>query len=535
MKRPLYHSQQPVKKNGQLTILNNCTMQQAGKICVIFLLAVSALPAFSQWSILSSGVTNTLRAPYFTSDNVGYIVGEPLAPAQAIILKTTDGGLTWASKTSGTTNALRAVHFTDANTGYAVGFTGTILKTTNAGETWTALTSGTTQALRSVYFSSPETGYAAGGLGVMLKTTNAGATWTTLTTGITADLINVRFANNDIGYAVSSTGTFTNGIIIKTINGGATWTTVYTNVHGLLGLAVVDANTVYAGGGNNQGVGGSSYIVKTTNGGTTWTQVYTGLANAAFRGAWFTSANRGCFVGDFGEMPVTKNGGSTWHSDSIQANGLLGVHFPSENIAYAVGALGTILKYSLPANCEKPGGQSVSDIAATAAVVEWDAVAGAVGYKITYHPAGSTEKLKKSSTSTSKKLINLLPETTYVWGVQTICSNSPTVSSLFVLGPNFTTPPLRLGEESDAAFEMEIFPNPAAESATVSFSLSDESQVVIRLMDMNGRVVQEIENATYPQGNHYAAFDNRNLSSGLYLVQLTTNENVTTRKLMIER
>jgi hypothetical protein len=132
MKRPFYKSQQLAKQKEQLTPLKNFAVQPVLKFLLLLLIAGYAMPAFSQWTLLNSGVTNTLRAPFFINADVGIIVGEPIAPDQAVILKTTDGGLTWASKVSGTTNALRGVQFIDNATGFAVGFTGTILKTIDA-------------------------------------------------------------------------------------------------------------------------------------------------------------------------------------------------------------------------------------------------------------------------------------------------------------------------------------------------------------------------------------------------------------------
>ncbi|MEO6167337.1 MAG: YCF48-related protein [Chitinophagales bacterium] len=505
------------------------------KLLLVVFAAVYCLPAFSQWSVLNSGVTNTLRSPFFTNSTTGYVVGEAIAPAEAIILKTTDGGNNWVSKPSGTLNALRGVHFIDDNTGIAVGFTGTILRTTNAGETWSLISSGTTEALRSVHFPSSTVGYIAGGLGTMLKTINGGTTWTAQTTNVAQDLINVRFVNNDIGYAVSSTGTFTNGIVIKTVNGGTTWTPVYTNANGLLGLAVINENIAYAGGGNNQGVGGSSYIVKTTDGGVTWNQVYTGLANGALRGAWFTSANKGWFVGDFGEMPATTNGGATWVNDSIQLNGLLGIHFPNGTVGYAVGAVGTILKYTTVTDCAKPTGLSVLSVTSSTAILQWDAVPGAVGYKIIYHPNGNPAGIKKPSTFNSKEITGLIPNTTYKWSVQTICSNGPVVASTFIIGPDFTTLPQRLSEELNLTTNMQVYPNPAADFATITFTLDNESPVNVRLVDLNGKVLLEIENAVYAEGSHQLSFNSNTLSTGLYLLQLTTSTNVVTKKFIVER
>lgn len=513
-----------------------CYQPLTRKILPLFLVAfVSQLPAMAQWSVLTSGVTNTLRAPYFTNSKTGYVVGEPIAPGQAVILKTTDGGTTWVSKVSGTTNALRAVHFIDDNTGFAVGFAGTILKTTNAGETWTSVASGTTQALRSVYFPSASVGYAAGGAGVMLKTTNGGTTWTSQNSTITQDLINVRFVNNDVGYAVSSTGTFTGGIVIKTINGGSTWSAVYTNNYGLLGLAVVNANTVYAGGGNNQGVGGSSYIVKTTDGGVTWTQVFTGLANAALRGAWFTSANKGWFVGDYGELPVTADGGATWQKDSIQLNGLLGIFFPNDKVGYAVGAGGTILKYTTGADCPKPTGLDVTSLTATSASLEWDAVPGAIGYKIIYHEDGNPLGVKKSASTNSKVITGLSPNTTYKWTLQTICSNPPLVASASVKGPDFTTLPQKISENEYAGTLLQVYPNPATNEVTISFDISEKNFVGVKVIDLNGRLLQEIQPAAYEGGNHQLSIDVSRYAQGVCFIQLHTDHEVVTSKILVQR
>lgn len=66
----------------------------------------------------------------------------------ALILRSTDGGLTWTIVHTNTSEVLTDVAFKDANTGYAVGFLfaprnspspSLIYKTTDAGQTWTQL------------------------------------------------------------------------------------------------------------------------------------------------------------------------------------------------------------------------------------------------------------------------------------------------------------------------------------------------------------------------------------------------------------
>jgi photosystem II stability/assembly factor-like uncharacterized protein len=534
MKNAYSFSKSPRKNEGSI-VLSNFLAQRIKTFLLVLCLAGIGMPAFSQWSVINSGTTETLRSPWFIDENTGVIVGEALLTGEAIILKTTNGGNTWETKASGTANALRGVQLLDDDLGYAVGFEGTILKTTNAGETWTTVSSGTTQALRSIHFPSHDTGYIAGGAGTMLKTTNAGATWTAQTTNVTQDLINVRFATNEIGFAVATTSTFTDGMVIRTENGGATWTSVYTNPMGLLGLAVPNASTIYAGGGNNQGTGGNSYIVRSTDGGDTWDEVYSGVPNGALRGAWFVTPAKGWFVGDLGELPGTNDGGNTWVNDSIQLNGLLGIHFPNEMVGYAVGAAGTILKYGVESACPQPTGLTVGKVNPTAAQLKWNAEADAIHYKVFYHPATMPELGKKPSSTNSVVLKNLMPNTKYKWAVQSICGVQPLVESPLVMGPDFTTPPMRFGEDASSSLQLEIYPNPASDNATISFSLDNESQVVLALLDVDGRMIKEIANAKYEEGIYQFSFNNKDIPSGVYLVQLTTNDELITKKLVIER
>jgi photosystem II stability/assembly factor-like uncharacterized protein len=315
----------------------------------LILLNCVLVSAFGQWTTLNSGVTNTLRSPYFINGHDGIVVGEAIAPDQAIILKTTDGGATWVSKISGTTNALRAVHFIDDNTGFAVGFVGTILKTADGGETWNVVPSGTFLALRSLDFPSHDTGYIAADSGHILKTIDAGNTWTMQSTGLVQSVVNIRFINNNVGYAAMSTS-FTNGVVIKTVDGGANWSTVYTDAQALLGIAVIDENTVIAGGGNNTSTSGFEFLIKTTNGGADWNQVYAGVPGGAktFRGADFISPTTGWFIGDLGLIVKTEDGGDNWVLEEGTANGLLGIQFPNSDTGYSVGAGGTIIKYTSP-------------------------------------------------------------------------------------------------------------------------------------------------------------------------------------------
>jgi hypothetical protein len=98
-------------------------------------------------------------------------------------------------------------------------------------------------------------------------------------------------------------------------------------------------------------------------------------------------------------------------------------------------------------------------------------------------------RFKKPSTTNSKLIKNLLPGTLYKWAVQSICASGPLVASSYLTGPDFTTDPYKMGEEVNASYDMEIFPNPASASSTISISLKDApgNEAMVEILDAVGR------------------------------------------------
>ena len=546
-----------------------------------FLLCCSAV-AFAQWTVLNNGdpigddSTSSLRSPFFINSDTGIVVGElPTA-----IFKTTDGGTTWAPKVAGTSNSLRGVHFIDDSIGIICGGVGTILRTTDGGETWNPITSGTTLTLRSVDFTSHDTGYIAGSSGTVLKTIDAGLTWTPLAFGQTPDLIQIRFANSTTGYATSSTSLFVDGLIIKTTDAGATWNTVYSNSQGLLGLAAVGDSTVYAGGGDNQVPGDTSYayIVKSSDGGTTWDTVFTGVTQSTLRAADFISVDTGWFVGDGGYLLHTTDGGATWTNQSVNSNGLLGIHFPTHQTGYAVGPPVTILKYPCPT---LPSIDSISGVQVVCAgdtiLYSINPVAGAISYTwnvpnnaIITGGNGSTSiivlfgdssgNIKVSAMSDCDTtlaslavLVHALPDTpTITFTNDTLMSSSAGSYQWYYNGSpiagatNQTYSPTQNGfysvtvtngadcSTSSLSFQviglgiveaignmgLEIFPNPMSTSAVISVK-GNSSPQHIYISDVQGKILRQMEVTR----NQKITIDKKEFGDGMYLVSLLNEHN----------
>jgi hypothetical protein len=113
-------------------------------------------------------------------------------------------------------------------------------------------------------------------------------------------LSSVSFADSNTGYTVGDYGT-----IIKTTDGGTTRTDISLASGGLACVFFTAPQTGYIGGSVNQG---NSSILKTTDGGISW-QICSEQSQNGINGIFFTDANTGYAVGNYGAILKTDNGG----------------------------------------------------------------------------------------------------------------------------------------------------------------------------------------------------------------------------------
>lgn len=318
----------------------------------------------------------------------------------------------WTILTSGTTNNLKSVHFPSATIGYASGFGGTILKTINGGTTWTALsTNYPTYWFWDIHFVTDNIGFIVGesdpgtnpgGAGLVLKTIDGGTTWTTCLAnpGIpTRDL----FVLDQNTLFVCGGAEQMNGKILKSTDSGTSWTPIgQTYFDAMLGgMVFINSTTGYLGlyesvfGTVNPGLAtwlstanGSSftptvipqsasywvfssdfptattgyfirstyanfqvYLRKTTDGGATWTENPIDAINYPINSNDFLTATKGYIAGAAGAIKKTMDGGATWTAETSGiTDDLYDIAFINDNLGFAVGDNGRIIKYSSTSN-----------------------------------------------------------------------------------------------------------------------------------------------------------------------------------------
>lgn len=73
---------------------------------------------------------------------------------------------------------------------------------------------------------------------------------------------------------------------------------------------------------------------------------------------------------------------------------------------------------------------------------------------------------------------------------------------------------------------LKIYPNPIAESFTIAFTLSENTNLEISIFDISGRIVKELYKGKGLQGDNIFSFNKANLSTGTYFLIIQNNSNI---------
>jgi hypothetical protein len=81
---------------------------------------------------------------------------------------------------------------------------------------------------------------------------------------------------------------------------------------------------------------------------------------------------------------------------------------------------------------------------------------------------------------------------------------------------------------------VNVFPNPFMETATISYNLTEEAKVELEVYDMNGRLVTNLASGQQKAGAQTAAFNARKsgFMAGIFIVKLTINGEVFSRQIV---
>ncbi len=79
------------------------------------------------------------------------------------------------------------------------------------------------------------------------------------------------------------------------------------------------------------------------------------------------------------------------------------------------------------------------------------------------------------------------------------------------------------------------FPNPFNPTTIVYYKLKEQGDVVIKVYDMLGKEIAELVNEKKSMGEYVASFNGSNLSSGVYIMTMQTNNFLTSKKILLTK
>jgi Secretion system C-terminal sorting domain/Domain of unknown function (DUF4397) len=83
--------------------------------------------------------------------------------------------------------------------------------------------------------------------------------------------------------------------------------------------------------------------------------------------------------------------------------------------------------------------------------------------------------------------------------------------------------------------DFETYPNPAKEFVIFDFKLENDAYTHFQIINMNGQIVAERRMGKLEIGQQQLTINTKNFNSGIYIVRMITDNEIKTKKLMIER
>ncbi|MFH1118621.1 MAG: T9SS type A sorting domain-containing protein, partial [Bacteroidota bacterium] len=80
------------------------------------------------------------------------------------------------------------------------------------------------------------------------------------------------------------------------------------------------------------------------------------------------------------------------------------------------------------------------------------------------------------------------------------------------------------------------YPNPFTDKTTLAFMLPEDNHVKLEVYDLSGKLLQTLFYGDVTGGQHYTAvFDGNNLSAGMFIYRMTTNNEVVSGKIILRK
>lgn len=461
-------------------------------------------------------------------------VGRQYSTGTRQVYFSTNYGINWSVQDLGVDMNASSISMVNSQIGYISGTNSQVLKTTNGGTSWFPVTqpTGGTSDIYTIDFVDINTGwafinFASVSGGSIFKTTNGGTSWIQQGSNISQSISSADMVDANTGYAtLNSSGQ----PIYKTTDGGTNWFSVTTPLTGNINaIEALNANTVYIGSSF-----GTTRMAKTTNGGTSWTPITLPIS-LDVRSLDFMNADTGYVSGNsLTAICRTTNGGANWTFQNLHLPTLTSVRVLPNDIAYAFGTYGSILRYDPHGFVPVELISFSSSVSGNDVLLKWSTATelNNQGFEIERKTiSGNWEKIgfvAGSGTTTETRAYsftdNNLNPGIYNYRLKQVDYDG-TFEYSDVIQAEVVVP-------FDFALEQN-YPNPFNPSTTIRYSVPQTSIVNIKVYNLIGQEVTELVNETKSAGKYEINFESDGLASGIYLVKMKAGDFTSTIKMTL--
>ena len=126
---------------------------------------------------------------------------------------------------------------------------------------------------------------------------------------------------------------------------------------------------------------------------------------------------------------------------------------------------------------------------------------------------------------------SLTPDTAMI--VLAASNATPANNSYLYVDALAFTGSVGIDENSSSAKMLSVYPNPSSNLLNVSFTLENSSNVKVQLLDLSGKLLQEL-NSKSSVGENTLSMNLEGIDNGIYFVRLLTDNGTETKKIVIE-
>jgi len=113
-------------------------------------------------------------------------------------------------------------------------------------------------------------------------------------------------------------------------------------------------------------------------------------------------------------------------------------------------------------------------------------------------------------------------------------SGDATINYIKVPVADLACVPTGISANAAAMSSMELYPNPAAASTNLAFTVANKGKVSIRVFNVTGQMVAELANQEYAAGKHNMQINLEKFNAGIYIINMISADGTATQKLIVK-